>query len=369
MKIMITPRLENIHVSLERQNRFVASRLWREWCFARVIFAHFRIRLLLMLGILLAGGYVFYYFEPEKQLTYIESVFYSWSLVFGEPPEAFPKSHIVQLMFFLMPILGLTVIIEGIIDFSIMLRDRKRYEQGWCKIMSKALTNHIVIIGFGRLGYQTFRLLRRLGEPVVIIEQHADNEFLEDVRRDGSPLFIGDARRESLLHDVNITQAKSIVLATDDDLANLEIALDARKIAPNIRVVLRMFDQHMADKVSEGFNIHLALSQSTISAPSFAMSAIDSSIIHSFVVGKVLIAVVRWCVTEHGPLCQKTVGSIMSEHGLGIIEINSRSRKNTLLFPVPDIIMHEGDLVVLQGPYETIINMKHDVECRLKATV
>ncbi|PJF24743.1 MAG: hypothetical protein CUN53_16300, partial [Phototrophicales bacterium] len=53
--------------------------------------------------------------------------------------------------------------------------------------------------GFGKLGYRIFLVLRKLGEPVVVIERDAHNQFLEEVRRDGSPLLVGDARREALL--------------------------------------------------------------------------------------------------------------------------------------------------------------------------
>ena len=87
-----------------------------------------------------------------------------------------------------------------------------------------------------------------------------------------------------------------IILATDDDLANLEVALDARRINPGIRVVLRMFDQNMADKIRDGFNIYTAMSQSAISAPAFATAALDRAIVNSFMVNDALIVMQRWIV-------------------------------------------------------------------------
>jgi voltage-gated potassium channel Kch len=98
-----------------------------------------------------------------------------------------------------------------------------------------------------------YHLLRELGQRVVVIERDERAQFLEDVRRDGAPLLLGDARREAFLADAGITRARSIVLATDNDIANLEVALDARRLNPTIRVVLRLFDPNMAEKVREGF--------------------------------------------------------------------------------------------------------------------
>ncbi|MBL1217197.1 MAG: hypothetical protein D8M59_06830 [Planctomycetes bacterium] len=351
--------LDHLNLPLDRRHRFVASRIWREWCFARVVGRHFRVRLLLMIAILTIGAFVFQYFEPERHHSVPESIYFAWSLIFGEPPEEFPDSPVVQVMFFLLPVLGLTVIIEGIIDFSLILRDRRRSERSWCTTMSAAYRDHIVLVGIGRLGYQTFRMLRRLGQAVVVIERDPANEFLEDVRRDGSPLFVGDARREALLEDANVAHARSLILATDDDLANLEIALDARKLSPTIRVVLRMFDQNMANKVADGFNIHIAISQSTLSAPMFAMSAVDHDIIHSFVAGNELIIAKRWTVQAGGPLCGRSVGQIMTDHRICVIERRVHPDPLQELFPPPDTTLEAGDSVVIQGPYGDFTRLSH----------
>ncbi|MCA9309564.1 MAG: NAD-binding protein, partial [Phycisphaerales bacterium] len=243
------------------------SRLWREWCFARAVFAHLRWRLLLLLGLLVIGGWLFRVLEPEQDLSVAESMYFTWSLIFGEPPEDFPENVILQSLFFIVPILGLTVIIEALIDLALMARDRRRYEPSWCRIMTRTLSDHVILVGLGRLGIRTYRLLREMGVAVVVIEKNAANQFLDEVRRDGAPLFVGDARDESYLEHAGVEKAMSIVVATSDDLANLECALDARRLAPGIRVVLRMFDQNMADKVREGFNISLAMSPAAISAP------------------------------------------------------------------------------------------------------
>jgi Trk K+ transport system NAD-binding subunit len=224
-------------------------------------------------------------------------------------------------------------------------------------MMTESLSGHVVLVGLGKLGYLTYRLLKELGEDVVVIEQEASNQFLEVVRRDGSPLFVGDARREALLQDAGVTRAKSVILATDDDLANLEAALDARRIAPKVRVVLRMFDQNMADKIRDGFEIHLAMSQSAISAPAFATAAIDSSIINSFVVNDQLVVMKRWVVREGGPLDGKTVSDILCRYGFGVVDHRPTQGK-VRLFPPPNTRLSPGDQLVVQGPFEALTALK-----------
>ncbi len=325
------------------------SRLWSEWCFFKVCARHFRSRMILMLLVLMAGAWLFQVCEPEKNHTFLRAMFFTFSLVFGETPEEFPSSRPLQALFFIMPILGLTVIIEGIIDFAMIIRDRRRFERTWCVMHASTYRDHIIVVGLGRLGFHTFKLLRRLGEPVVVIERDPNNQFLEEVRRDGSPFLIGDARRESLLEDANVGKAKSIIVATNDDMANLEAALDARKLSGKIRVVMRMFDQNVANKVRDGFNINLAMSQSAISAPAFASCALAPSTVNSFIVGDQLLAMQRWLVRDGDAMCHKTVGNVMSTHKLMVVEYHEEGEQPTLC-PSPDIVLNPGDGIMLQGP-------------------
>lgn len=347
---MAVPRIEHVIVERLRGTSRRGTRLWREWCFARVVFQHFRVRFLVMAAILLGGALLFIFLEPEKKHSLPRAVFYSWSLVFAQPPPGeFPPHWALRALYFVMPVLGLTVIIEGIIDFALMLRDRRRYERTWCTMLAKSFNNHIILVGFGKLGYRIFNLLRKLDEPVVVIERNSANQFLEELRRDGSPLLVGDARREALLEEANIRHAKSIILATDDDLANLEVALDAQQLAPKVRIVMRMFDQNMADKTRTGFDIDLAMSQAALAAPTFATSAVAPAIVGSFVVGTNLIAMQRWLVRGGGPLDGMSIGEITRTLGFGVAEFH-RPPNATVLFPTHDVTLQPGDGVILQGP-------------------
>jgi len=348
--------MERIKVSVDPRQA-LRHRLWREWCFARALFRRFRIRFAILILVLVSGGLLFRCFEPDKNHSLAQATYYTWSLVFGEPPEDFPASPILQSLFFIVPVLGLCVIIEGIVDLTLMLGDRRRNERGWCRIMAADYNDHIVLVGMGKLGYRTFHLLRRLGHRVVVIERNADGQFLEDVRLDGSPLFLGDARNETLLEEANITKARSIVLATNDDLANLEVALDARRLAPEIRVVMRMFDQHMADMIRDGFNIHIAMSQSALSAPAFATAAIEPAIVNSMVVNNELVVMQRWQVKEDGPLCDRTVNDILVDLGFSVIEQRPHNDQGRL-FPHPETKIEAGDEILLQGPYRKLAALR-----------
>jgi voltage-gated potassium channel len=342
------------------------ERLWREWCFARVVWRHSRLRLLILALVLLGGGSLFVLLEPEKRHSLPKATFMAWSLAFGQPPEEFPASPPLQALFFVIPVLGLTVVIEGIVDLAFVLRDRRRSERGWCKMMASSLSDHIVLVGLGKLGYRTYQLLRGLGQTVVVIERDPQNQFLEVLRRDGTAFFVGDAREETLLEDANVRSARSIVLATNDDLANLEAALDARRVAPAIRVVLRMFDQNMADKIRGGFDIHIAMSQSAMSAPAFATAAIDATIINSFVLDGQLVVLQRWAVREGGPLLGRTVGDLANDHGLLVLAWQHPDGTSRFA-PPADTPLGPGDRLVVQGPFPVLQGLRGTLGAAVEA--
>lgn len=343
------------------------SRLWREWCFLRAAFRQFRVKFLLITGLLLCGGLLFCHLEPEKHHSLPRAMYYTWALVFGEAPEEFPTSAVLQVMFFVVPLVGLVVILEGLVDFAFLLRDRRRNERSWCRIMAADLSNHIILVGLGKLGYRTFRMLRQHGEEVVVIENDTDNLFLEDIRRDGSPLFVGDARRDAILNDANPARARSIILATNHDLVNLEVALDARRANPNIRVVLRLFDQNMADKLREGFGFQVAMSQSALSAPAFVTAALGRSTVSSMVIGDRLVVIERWPVEAGSASCGKTVAQIMTAHGVAVVQHRSGSGEPRLI-PSPDTRIEAGDELLLQGTFQALRALDESAGRRAGAT-
>ncbi|MFO0838821.1 MAG: NAD(P)-binding protein [Phycisphaerae bacterium] len=341
--------LESLQVNRRRGK--LREALWREWCFARVLWRSFRWRLAVVIAALLGGGSLFRVCEGHE---WARSVFYSWSLIFGQPPEIFPDSIPLRVAFFALPVIGLVFIIDGIVELAAVLRDRRRFEKGWCLAMASSMSGHIILVGLGRLGFRIYSMLRKLGESVVVIERTADSQFIDAVRRDGSPIILGDARNEDLLVEANIAAASALIIATNDDLANLEIALDARRLSPHMRIVLRMFDQNLADKVRDGFNIRLAMSQSAISAPTFAMTAIEPSIVNTFRVGDRLLVMQHWFAHPGGPLERKTIAEIGREYGFHVVERRPELAEPQL-FPAPDTRILAGDKLLVQGPFETML--------------
>ena len=91
-------------------------------------------------------------------------------------------------------------------------------------------SGHIIVCGLGNVGFRVVEELIRQEERVVAIERKRDNPFISTARRLGVAVIVGDAGVAEVLRQANSGRAKAVVAATDNELANLEVALLAREL-------------------------------------------------------------------------------------------------------------------------------------------
>jgi len=102
------------------------------------------------------------------------------------------------------------------------------------------LDDHVIICGYGLFGQTVTRRLRERGRPVVAIER--DEDTFERIDTESVFAVEGDARNESVLREAGIRDADAVVAAIDDSNANIQIAITASGIAPDVRLVVRVGD-------------------------------------------------------------------------------------------------------------------------------
>lgn len=126
------------------------------------------------------------------------------------------------------------------------------------------LRDHVILCGLGRLGYFIAEGLLRQGERVVIIETRESLHTLAHLRSLGAEVYVGDARLPRVLRNVGVTRARALYAVVNNDLVNLEVGLNARSFAPQLRLILRIFDATMSERVKQHLDIRLTFSMSAI---------------------------------------------------------------------------------------------------------
>lgn len=152
--------------------------------------------------------------------------------------------------------------------------------------------DHVIVVGIGNVGLRTLEELVREKVPVVAVDRDGASEFLPGVRAI-SPVVLGDARSEAVLREAGIADARALIAVTDDDAANLGIALAARRLNPHARTVVRLFDGDFARKVESALDVDVAIGSAPIAAPLFVASALVPDVRAAFLAGNALVAIVE----------------------------------------------------------------------------
>jgi Trk K+ transport system NAD-binding subunit len=139
-------------------------------------------------------------------------------------------------------------------------------------------------------------------------------------------------------------------------LTNLDIALDAREINPNIKVVMRMFDADLAKRVEKGFGIHTAFSTSALAAPIFAAAAMRLNIKHSLYVGDQLLNLSELIIRPGSRLAGWTIKKLEAEFDLSVVCYQGETTAD--LHPDPGLDLEAGDKLLVLASLETLERLK-----------
>ena len=83
-------------------------------------------------------------------------------------------------------------------------------------------------------------------------------------------MYTGNALLPGVLEDAGVRKASSLISVVNDDYTNLQIGLSARSYNPDLRLILRVFDESMGKVIKEKLDIHLTLSMSALVDAKFA---------------------------------------------------------------------------------------------------
>ena len=318
--------------------------------YLHLLLQEFRWTLLLTAGILVAGALLFHFFQEDPSRhthpDYAESLYRTFLLMSLNMPDDFPAHPLLRAWCFAVPFLSFIVVSEAVVRLAVLLSSRANSGGRWIKAMAAVYSDHVILVGLGRLGTSILAELRKMGKDVVAIEKRTDAYGVAGAQRQNVPVMIADARNEQVLVDMGVHKAAAVIAATNDDMANLEIALDARALQPGIRVVMRMFDKRIAEKIARNFDIKLIFNTSSIAAPSFAAATVDRHIVNSFYIDDKQLQTVKLLVGPGSPLIGRPLHNLQEGRQLSILS-HRRLNREANLFPSPDTLLEEGDKVTI----------------------
>ena len=171
-----------------------------------------------------------------------------------------------------------------------------------------------------------------------------------DPRLFGVRLVRGDCRDGAILQQAGIRDVRGVIIVTSDDLANISCALMVRRLAPDVRIVLRMFNQNLVTRLGKAVSNVTALSVSALSAPLLALTATTGDVLAAFPVATDRRQVAEVTVAAESPLVGRPVANFDEHRRYLLLAHTPAAHAPRLLHDIdPAAAIEAGDRLVVAG--------------------
>lgn len=305
---------------------------------------------LLIFALVIVGGGLLYYVlalsAGEPVDTPAEAVYLVLGLAFFQPTGDFPHVWYLQLFYFIMPIVGIGIFAFGLADFGRLFFNRRSRRKEWEMAVASTFNRHMVLIGLGHLGFRVMQTLVENGQEVVVIEQDPKANLVDEARRLGVPVIQDDGRRVEALAGAGTARARGLLLCTQNDVLNLQIAFQAQRLNPDIEVVVRIFDDQFAADVAHKFGFR-ALSATGLAAPAFASAAAGVDVTRPITVDGRPFSLASLTVRPGSRLAGLSVGQIEGDMNVSVVLLRRDGASDP--HPAADQVITGHDVIAVLG--------------------
>ncbi|MBF2015241.1 MAG: NAD-binding protein [Rivularia sp. T60_A2020_040] len=226
--------------------------------------------------------------------------------------------------------------------------------------------NHIVVIGLSQLGEKIADFLQKWQQPVFGMND-------KKVKRSVLPqmqLLIGNFIDN--LQKVNLANAKSVVVVTDNEDDNINISLKAYQVNPNCTLIIRTFDYHKTHEIKEYLPYAKVINDYELAAETFVSNAFGKHIRNMLRMNEQTILVAEYTIKPGDTLN----GYFLFElaYGYGVVPILYQTYKQSHPKIMPSYWdkspLEAGDRIVILGNFDSLQNIENGnrqlPNCKLK---
>ncbi|MAX69903.1 MAG: potassium channel protein [Flavobacteriaceae bacterium] len=204
---------------------------------------------LTMLVILLFIGILGYKFISGY--TWIDAVYMTVITIttvgFAEVNPLDIESKIFTIFLILASVVIVGYAISIITEYILSRNNFEDIKQRKMQKKIDAMSNHIIICGYGRNGKQAAKKLLAYKKPFVIIER--DKEIIDKFQDDNISFIFGNANEDETLFTAGIERASTLICALPSDADNLFIVLSARQINKDLSIISRASQETSYEKL------------------------------------------------------------------------------------------------------------------------
>jgi CPA2 family monovalent cation:H+ antiporter-2 len=102
---------------------------------------------------------------------------------------------------------------------------------------TEQLTNHVVVVGYGRVGQHIVSVLGRLNIPHLVVELDAGR--VTELEQQGVPTLFGDAANSEVLTHTGLGRARALVVTAPNEITAEIIVASAHELASQLPIIAR----------------------------------------------------------------------------------------------------------------------------------
>jgi monovalent cation:H+ antiporter-2, CPA2 family len=114
---------------------------------------------------------------------------------------------------------------------------------------TELIKDHVVVVGYGRVGHHIVHVLEYLSIPRLVIEAEAIRTA--ELERAGTPTLFGDAANSEIITHAGLERAKALVVTLPDEAAAEVVVTLARQIAPSLPIIARASTREGVTRLAE----------------------------------------------------------------------------------------------------------------------
>ena len=206
---------------------------------------------------------------------------------------------------------------------------------GSLRAHERPLSGHVIVAGLGNVGTRIAGQLHDLGVDVVCVDKNEHAAGVRLARRLGLRVVIGETHREETLRAAGIRTSQALVSVTDSDTVNLETALHARALAADLRLVLRLSDDDLAERVQKTVGNTISRSVPYLAAPAFAAAMLEHQVLRTIPVGRHVLLIADVGVSTRSALDGQAVDSVHRAGALRVIALRRAASDEVDWSPPP----------------------------------
>jgi len=191
-----------------------------------------------IVSVLCLGSLGFVWLE---NYTWIEAIYMTVITVstvgFGEVRPLSEEGMMFTALLVVSSLGTFTFAVTAVSQFFLEGDYRERVRNKRIKRIMKAMDQHVIVCGYGRVGEKAVEELQDHGTDVVVIE--SDPELVKALQKKGLHVLSGDATRDENLINAGLDRARAVITTLPDDAQNLYVVLAVRERRKAILIISR----------------------------------------------------------------------------------------------------------------------------------